>query len=121
MVKIVSGKMRGRFEFSVRPDNSQVSPPGDEFGNVEGDFEAQFTIWAEVMMLKGTEPVMAQRLSGIQPRVLKVRRSTDTTQITTAWMARDIATNEGLNIRAVTPDPANQLIELLCESGGSAG
>jgi head-tail adaptor len=112
-------EMRERFAFAKRADLSANSPPGDGYGNLEGAFAEQFTVWAAVTMLRAAEPVLAQRLAGVQPAIITVRKSTNSALITTAWRARDTRANTLWAIRAVTPDDAGLFIDLLCETGGA--
>jgi len=91
-----------RFEFQVRgtgDDGLGTELPG------MGDFETQFTFWASLKPRTGGEGVDAARLSGTQPYIVRVRNSTETRQITTAWQLVDA--NDGSRFLAVTSPPAD--------------
>lgn len=73
--------------------------------------------WASFRFLRGGETVMAARLSGKQPVVVGIRRSTDADAITPAWRMRDLRTGAVYNVRAAVPTDDRAMIELLCEAG----
>lgn len=74
-----AGALRDRYTFQKRGPDANGDPLGD--------WADQFTISAGTIYLKGSEPVMEQRLQGVQPVVLTVRDETRTRLITTAWRA----------------------------------
>ena len=89
-------------------------------GGVTGTWERQFELYAGIEYLRGSEPVIAQRLKGVQPVVIKVRVSRLTKQIRASWRARD---RNGIifNIKSTTPNLARSYIDLLCETGAGGG
>jgi SPP1 family predicted phage head-tail adaptor len=90
----------------------------DGYGNEVTGYTDQFTVAAQIRYLRGTEPVLAERLQGVQPVVLTVRRSSQTEQITAAWRARDARdASKVFNIRSVTPSDDRAWIDLLAEVG----
>jgi head-tail adaptor len=91
----------------------------DGFGNtVAGDWAEQFRRRARFTYLRGSETVMAARLEGRQPIILRVRSDAQTRTITADWRARDIRRGIEFNIRTVPPGTVSrQWIELLAESG----
>jgi hypothetical protein len=57
--------------------------------------EAEDGAWAaQIIRLKGGEPVMAQRLQGVQPAIVVVRASTVTRAVDNAWRAIDKRTGQ---------------------------
>lgn len=107
-----AGQLRDRVTFALRSSGT------DEFGNGEGDFADQFTVWARVQYLRGGEDVMAARLQGNQPVVITVRASTDTRRITTDWRATDERdATRVFNVRSASPGERRDSIDLLCQSG----
>lgn len=50
-----AGELRERIRFESRLDLSQSSPPGDGYGNTQGDFVARFTVWAAFIPIRGNE------------------------------------------------------------------
>lgn len=112
-----AGKLTERYTFAKRTDTSTDSPAGDGYGNFEGSWSDQFTVWAERTFLRGGEDVLAARLEGRQPIILRIRRSSDTEQITTDWRATDTRRSKVYNIRTVSETPDRQWIDLLVESG----
>lgn len=65
------------------------SRANDANGDPIGAWTARFDADADLIFLRGSEPVMAQRLRGVQPVVITVREYTQTRQITSAWRAVD--------------------------------
>lgn len=109
------GDFKDRMTFSVR---SEGGSGGDEYGNDEGGWVDQFSEYAKLLPLRGGEAVMSARLEGKQPYVVTVRSNERTRQITTDW--RIVNANDAtqvLNVRSVTPSPAGDLIDLICEQG----
>ncbi len=99
----------------------------DGRGNTVGKLIEQFQCRAAYRHLRGGESVMAGRLQGKHTQIIIVRASSQTRQITTDWVVRDVrASNEiapgrfdgdVFNIRDVTHETDRQWISLLCEKG----
>lgn len=107
------GEYNSRVTFSSRGGSG-----GDIYGNVDGDWADQFTVYAKLLPLRGGESVMADRLSGKQPYIVIVRMSPETKQITTDWRAVNVEDpTQVFNVRSVVPDPAGDKIDILCETG----
>ena len=106
-----AGDLRERVAFhSIAEDESS-------YGIVSGDYAEQFRRAARIKPLLGSEPVLAQRLSGVQPVVIRVYSDSETRDVTTAWKIVNVRTLASYNIRAVTPDEKRRWVEFLCESG----
>lgn len=116
---MTAGLMHERFTFQTRSDTSGNSPAGDGYGNFEGGWVDEFTVWARRRFLRGGEDVLGARLEGRQPVVLTVRRSSDTERITTDWRATDARSGKVYNIRSVEFPEDRAYIDLLVESGVS--
>ena len=112
-----AGLLTERVAFAKRADTSTASPPGDGYGNVEGDWETQFTVAARRRMLRGGEGVLASRLEGRQPVIFTIRRSTQADAINTDWRATDARTGTVYNVRTVERSEDRHWIDLLCEAG----
>lgn len=95
----------------------EVAESDTSYGIVAGDWDEQFQRAARIKPLLGSEPVIAQRLQGVQPMVITVRSDSETRLITTAWRARNVRTGQAFQIRAITPDERRAYIDLLCEWG----
>lgn len=67
------------------------SPPVDDgYGNeVPGDWEVQETTWARVQPLKGSETVIAARLTGKQPVVVTIPVTPENASIDRNWRIRE--------------------------------
>lgn len=110
-----AGELRERIAFAI------VAEADSAYGTIAGEWADQFTVAARIQPLRGSEPVIAQRLQGVQPVVIKVRSSSDTRRITTAWRARDDRKGTLFNIRSVTPDERRVYIEMIAEAGVAIG
>lgn len=89
----------------------------DGYGNSEGDYQEEFTVWAARRAKLGGETVTAARLSGQQPVLLTVRQSSQTDRITEDWRAVD-SDGKHYNIRSIVdPDDSGAYWELLCQTG----
>ncbi|WFU88985.1 head-tail adaptor protein [Rhizobium sp. CC1099] len=108
-----AGRARERLHFQHRI----VEP--DEYGNDKTVWETVFTTAAELIPLRGTETVMASRLTGVQPFIVRIRSCEASRAVTPDWRAVD-ARNAArvLNIRTVTnPDQKNAWLDLLVDNG----
>lgn len=111
-----SGSLRKRIAFDRR------AQADDAYGNVEGAWEQQCILWARVTPLKGTETVVAERLQGSQPVVIRVRFSRQAAAISHGWRARDSHSGQTYNITAAANmDERRQFIDLLAVAGGADG
>ncbi len=108
-----ASELRERVSFE-----SQTSVESDG-GTVAGNWAEQFTRRAKVRYLKGSEPVIAQRLVGVSPVVVTVRSDHMTRTVDSSWRLRDSNSGTLLNIRSVTPDEKRTWIDLLCEVGSA--
>ena len=90
----------------------------DGLGNTDGAWVDQFDEAARLQPRTGSEPVIAARLTKIQPYTLTVRSSLRTRQITPAWRAVNARSGASYNIKAITnPDERNADLEMLVVEG----
>lgn len=84
-------------EFQVR------SEADDQYGNpISGPFTTQFFEPCRLQPLKGSEPVLAARLTKVQPYVLRVRSSARTRRVGVDWRAVNTRTGAIYNIKTIT-------------------
>lgn len=88
-----------------------------DYGNTEDAWAEQFVTRAEFINVRGREEVLAARLTGTHVQVIRVRASSLTRAITTAWRAVDKRNGDIFNIRDVTVETDRQFISLLTEKG----
>jgi hypothetical protein len=94
----------------------------DKYGNEQTGWATRFTARAQIVPKLGGEDVMAARLQGRQPVVIRVRNSVDTRRINTNWRATDSDSGVAYNVRSVA-DPfmgqpeRGRWIDALAESG----
>jgi head-tail adaptor len=109
-----SGQLFERVAFDERANVS------DGEGNVEGEFVEQFTCRAGFTFLRGGETVIAGRLEGRQPVVVRVRSSSNTREIAPDWRMRDLRTGKEYAVRSVIPTQDRLFIDVAVESGTPA-
>jgi hypothetical protein len=96
---MTAGKMRQVVNFQRRAELD------DGYGNeVSGPFETVFTDAAEFIPLKGGESVLAARLTGIQPVVVRVRSSIAARAVGPSWQIVDARSGV---VYAITAPPMN--------------
>lgn len=109
-----AGELRERLRFEKHgPDaNGDLIGPWDADGGV--------TRSARVFFRIGTEPVIEQRLQGLQPAEITVRADPDTRAIDNSWRAVDTRV-EGrvFNITAAAPSEDRRWIIFMATVGGS--
>jgi hypothetical protein len=91
----------------------------DDNGDLLGPWEnvpsaAEDQAWAaQIIRLKGGEPVMAQRLQGVQPAVIAVRANLVTRQADNSWRAIDKRTGQVHEFTDVSESGDRVWIEIL--------
>ena len=96
-------------------------PTPDGYGNdISGPWAERFTQHAETIFLRGNETVLADRLEGRQPVMLRIRNSAQARAINTDWRAHDKRADSYFNIRALSVTPDRAFIEVLAEAGVAA-
>ena len=92
-----SGSLSEVVAFQVR------SEADDQYGNpISGTFTTQFFEPCRLQPLKGGEPVLAARLTKVQPYVLRVRSSARTRRVGVDWRAVNNRSGVVYNIKTVT-------------------
>lgn len=122
-----AGHLYERVAFDKREQTS------DGHGNYEDGFLEQFSCRAGFTFLRGGESVMAGRLQGRQPVVVRVRASSQTCQIEPDWRMRDLRkgkwqgpsgddywTGPIYAVRSVIPTEDRMFIDVTVESGVAA-
>lgn len=105
-----SGQLIDKITFSTI---TEVPDPHGGFELVLTDF----TVRANIRYLRGGETVQAARLTGKQPVVVTVRRSSQTAVLTTDSQMKDARTGTEYQIRAIVPTEDRQFMEITAESG----
>lgn len=114
----------GDLKWRVRFDK-QVEEQ-DAAGGVLSDWQEQFTRAAEIKPLKGSEPVMAQRLTGTQPCLIIVRYDSLTKTIGADWRVVELLNNVPVRYYAIKAPPEDmerdrQFITIVAVSGDADG
>lgn len=108
-----AGKRRHKLRFEKR-----VEGVDDGYGNFEGAWEEQFTEMARVLPMKGSEPVIAARLGGVQPVIITIPSSDDARLVAPHWRAVDVNSEVIYNIRSgANFDEKNREMQFIAESG----
>lgn len=112
----------GDLNARIRFDSRGLDPNGDPLG----EFEPQFTVWAKVDYLRGSESAQSNRLQGLQPATVVVRDTAQSRQITNGWRAeivegRGVVVGQVLNLTAVAPARDVGFLDIMATAGGAAG
>ncbi|MGQ3213004.1 MAG: head-tail adaptor protein [Shinella sp.] len=109
-----SGALRVKLHFQNRP------LVDDGMGNEQsGPWETVFSDYAELIPMRGGETVIAARLTGVQPYIVRVRSHTASREISPSWRAVDARNPKRvLNIRTVSdPDEKNAWLDMMTDDG----
>lgn len=107
-----AGAMHYRLAFDAPVES--VNATG---GQVTGWQERIAAVWAQMIFLRGGEAVIAARLVGRQPAVVKVWASAATRAIDTDWRMRDLRSGVIYAIRSKVVSDDRSMVELTVESG----
>jgi head-tail adaptor len=89
----------------------------DGIGGQETGWSAGFECRAGYTRLRGGETVIAGRLSGKQPTVIRVRANSQTRGVNEDWRVVDQRTQEVFNIRSIIETEDRLYLDFACESG----
>ncbi len=107
-----AGHLRELVNFQNRTEED------DGYGNVvTGPFETVWSAPARIQILRGTETVMAGRLTGTQTVAITIRWQPAIAAVDSAWRIQNARSNEVYNIRSIEPDERKAAVNILCESG----
>lgn len=109
--------MSGASALQHHVELSEYAEIDDGHGGFDQGWLVKLSTRAEFIHLRGSETVMAGRLSGKHTQVIRIRSSSIARSITTDWKVKDTTTGTEFNIRDVTPTEDRRSIDLLCESG----
>lgn len=111
-----AGSLQDLYGFESR------DPTPDGYGNdVSGAWVERFAAHAEtIYVARGTENILAARLEGRQPVLLRVRNSIAAKTVTTDWRAHDKRGDRYFNVRAIAQSPDRAFLEILAEAGVAA-
>lgn len=107
-----AGQLRERVRFQQRT----LDANDDRLGPWDPD---GLPVRARVQALKGSEPVLQQRLLGLQPVAVTIRRSRASAAIDTGW--RMLWNGQPYNLKTVVPDESRVWIEILAEADQTQG
>lgn len=109
------GNLYERVAFDRREQVNPDSPA--DLGNTESDFVEQFTRRAGFVYLRGTETVIAARLEGRQPIVVRVRKDSQTSTIATDWRMRDARDGKEFAVKSIAETPDRRFLDIIVEAG----
>lgn len=108
-----AGKFREKLRFEKRTIGAD-----DGYGNREQGWADQFTELADVLPMKGSEPVIAARLGGVQPVIITIRSSAYARLVAPDWRAVDVRSGVIYNIKSgANFDQRNRDVQFIAESG----
>lgn len=107
-----AGALNDRVAFD-RPVGS-TTPTGGQVTEWQVEIAA---LWASIKYLRGSDSVIAARLTGRQPAVVTVRASAASRAIAPEWRMRNLRAGTVFAIRAVHESADRAFLELLVEGG----
>jgi SPP1 family predicted phage head-tail adaptor len=114
------GQLRSQIVFSERVSSL------DLYGNEVADWIERFSTRAQFLPMKGGEDVLAARLEGRQPVVIRIRQSPEARAVTPDWKVQNVDNGVEFNIRGII-DPEEgtsqhgRWLDILAESGVATG
>ncbi|TPM92725.1 phage head closure protein [Mesorhizobium sp. B2-1-3A] len=110
-----AGALKEKVAFDLRGTGS------DGGGGVTNAWQEQFSCRAGFVHRTSGESVMADRLQGKHTLVVRVRSSSHSRVVTTAWRVRDVRKGTHFNIIDVTETVDRKWVDILAQSGGPNG
>jgi head-tail adaptor len=106
-----AGSLRSRVMLQQR----RLDDNGDRLGDWEtvSSGATDHAWWAEILALRGGEPVMAQRLQGVQPVIIAVRANPTTRAIDNAYRVIGVPDRQVYDITAATLTMDRAWVEIL--------
>lgn len=89
----------------------------DAHGGHTTEWSEVFQTRARYTRLRGGETVIASRLEGGQPTIIRVAAFSDTRAVSTDWRVRDLQTGEKFNLRSKIETDDRQYFDFAAESG----
>lgn len=89
----------------------------DGHGNKRGEFEERFQCWGGYTYLRGGETVIAARLEGRQPIVVRIRSSSASRAVAPDWRMRDLRTGVAYAVQSVTRSDDRAFVDVMVQSG----
>lgn len=91
----------------------------DQWGGQTGTWQDQFTAAASITWSRGGETVIAGRLQGKQPAILRIRTNAAARAIAPDWRVRNTRTGEVFNIRELPREARDSrgYLEMMVEAG----
>ena len=108
---MAAGKLDQRVLFQSPTKNP------DGYGGREQGWKDEMTVRAGYTRLRGTEAVMAARLEGRQPTVIRVRASSETRRIGSNWRIIDQRSGEVFNVHWIIESDDRRWLDVTAESG----
>jgi head-tail adaptor len=113
---VTAGSLKHRMRFEQRITRQ------DDLGNARGGFVAQFTAWAGLKPLRGSETVIASRMAGVQPVIITVRDNRMAREINTGWRAVDERDGVVYDIQSIADmEDDRKYLTLMAQSGAGQG
>ena len=97
----------------------ELNDVDDGYGNRQQEFVEKFRTRAGFTWLRGGEAIQAARLEGLQPLLVRVRVSADTSRIRPDWRMRDARSGEVYSIRAISHSLDRGYLDILVQSGAA--
>lgn len=113
----------GDLRFKIRFDKQTEA--SDPAGGTLTTWTTQFSRRADIKPMRGSEPVLAQRLTGVQPVLIIVRYDSETKTIDTSWRAVEILDDVPVKYYALKTaedmERRRKFITMVAEAGTADG
>ncbi len=101
-----------RYKLKERVRFEKPNTVSNGMGGSTSGFEEAFKARAGYTRLRGTETVLAARLSGKQPTVVRIRAQEAARAITAAWRIVDRSTSETFDVQSVIESDDGRWIDV---------
>lgn len=114
-----AGAMTRLLSWQKRVETNPDAP--NDYGNTQSVWTEQFRSNAARTPMRGGESVMAARLQGTQPYVLRIYQSAAARAVRTDWRAVDVRSGQVLQVKAISdPDDRGAVLDVLVVEGAAA-
>ena len=111
----------GDLRFRVRFDKQTETDDG--YGGTTSAWTEQCTRWADIRPMRGSEQVMGQRLTGVQPVLIIVRKDSSTKLIDASWRAVEMLNGSPVKYYALKTcedmERDNRFLTMVAEAGAA--
>lgn len=109
----------GRLKHRIRLERKALDHAGERGGKWEP--ASPRPVAADIVFLRAGEEVLGQRLQGKRPAIITVRADGLTRQVDNSWRCIDARKGTIFNIQGVSPNRADDQLDIIALAGGADG